>query len=128
MWWDGEVDFFVRVWSDMQTSLERESAMMFYDTLMCCEYRDVSLLTRVQPSQRAMASCDYSLTGSKYAFRIQPSAMDLSMNDKICEPCTSCRIVMYIDIDNARNYNKFDVNPLCHYYGILHHHAKLLWL
>ena len=34
--------FFVRVWSDLWKSLERESAMMFSVPLMCCKYRDVS--------------------------------------------------------------------------------------
>ena len=34
--------FFVSVWSDLWTYLERESAMMFYVPLMCCEYRYVS--------------------------------------------------------------------------------------
>ena len=33
---------FVRVWSDLWKSVERESAMMFSVPLMCCEYRDVS--------------------------------------------------------------------------------------
>ena len=33
---------FVRVWSDLWKSLQRESAMMFSVPLMCCEYRDVS--------------------------------------------------------------------------------------
>ena len=33
---------FVRVWSDLWKSLERESAMMFSIKLMYCEYRDVS--------------------------------------------------------------------------------------
>ena len=32
---------FVRVWSDLWKSLERESVMMFSVILMCCEYRDV---------------------------------------------------------------------------------------
>ena len=41
--------------------------MMFYVPLMCCEYRDVSLLMRVQRSQRATALCDSSFTGSKDA-------------------------------------------------------------
>ena len=44
---------FTRVWSDLWKSLERESAMMFSVPLMCCEYRDVSLLTSVHPSHRA---------------------------------------------------------------------------
>ena len=34
--------FFVSFWYDLWKSLERESAMMFSVTLMCCEYRDVS--------------------------------------------------------------------------------------
>ena len=33
---------FVRVWSDLWKSLDRESAMLFSVPLMCCEYRDVS--------------------------------------------------------------------------------------
>ena len=33
---------FVRVLSDLCKSLERESAMMFFVPLMCCEYRYVS--------------------------------------------------------------------------------------
>ena len=32
---------FARVWSDLGKYLERESAMMFYVPLMCCEYRYV---------------------------------------------------------------------------------------
>ena len=32
---------FVRVWSELCKSPERESAMMFSVPLMCCEYRDV---------------------------------------------------------------------------------------
>ena len=45
-----QLEFFVRVWLDMWISLYRESTMMFSITLMCCEYRDISLLTMVQPS------------------------------------------------------------------------------
>ena len=36
------LNFFVRVWSDLWKFLERESAIMFYVPLMCCEYSDVS--------------------------------------------------------------------------------------
>ena len=32
---------FVRVWLDIWKSLERESVMMFYVPLICCEYRNV---------------------------------------------------------------------------------------
>ena len=73
----------VRVWYDMWKSHERDSAMMFYVPLMCCEYRFVSLLTRFHPSQRTMVSCDYAVTESKDALCIQPSAMELYVNAKM---------------------------------------------
>ena len=75
---------FVRVWSDLRKSLERESAMMFSVPLMCCEYRDVSLLTSVHPSHRATASWYSAFTGSKDALCIHPSALELSMNARMC--------------------------------------------
>ena len=63
MWNDASVccgriwlKYFVSVWSDLRKSLERESAMIFSVYLMCCEYRYVSLLTSVHPSQRATES------------------------------------------------------------------------
>ena len=72
MWNDAAVcggrirlNFFVSVWSDLRKSRERESAIMFYVSLMCCEYRYVLLLTSVHPIQRATASCDSTFTGSK---------------------------------------------------------------
>ena len=102
--------------------------MMFYVPLMCCEYRDVSLLTRVQSSQQGTASCDSAYTESKDAFSIQPSAMELSMNDKMCAPCVSWLIVMYIGIDDARDYNRFSVSYPCHYYGFINCHAKTFFL
>ena len=60
--------------------------MMFSVPLICCEYRDVSLLTSVHPSHRATASWDYAFTGSKDALYIQPSALELSVNARMCEP------------------------------------------
>ena len=66
--------------------LRRESAMMFSVPLMCCEYRDVSLLTSIHPSHRATASWDSAFTGSKDALCIQPSALELSVNARMCEP------------------------------------------
>ena len=77
---------FVRVWSDLWKSLEREYAMMFSVPLMCCEYRDVSLLTSVHPSHRATASWDSAFTGSKDVLCIHPSALELSVNVRMCEP------------------------------------------
>ena len=68
--------------------------MMFSVTLMCCDYRDVSLLTSVHPSQRATASCDSAFTGSKDALCIQPSVLELSVNAKMCDPCPICKMVM----------------------------------
>ena len=98
--------------------------MMFSIPLMCCEYRDVELLTRVHTSQRATALCDSTLTGSKDYFLIQPSALELSVNSNMCEPCPSCRMVMYIDIADDRNYNSFSVIFPCHSDGIFYRHAK----
>ena len=46
----------VSVWYDIWKYCERYSAMMFPVTLMCCEYRDVSLLTIFQLIQRAIES------------------------------------------------------------------------
>ena len=50
--------------------------MMFSVPLMCCEYRYVSLLTSVHPSQRATASWDSLFTGSNDALCIQPSVVN----------------------------------------------------
>ena len=66
--------------------------MMFSVPLMCCEYRDVLLLTRVHLSQRAAESCDSEFNGSKDALCIQSSALELPVNAKICESCPSCRM------------------------------------
>ena len=101
MWNDASVfggriwlDFFVSVWSDLCKSREIEPAMILSVPLMCCEYRYVSLLTSVHPIQRATALCDSAFTGSKDALCIQPSALELSVNAKICDPCPMCRMVM----------------------------------
>ena len=86
--------FFVSVWYDIWKSRERESTIMFSTPLLCCEYRYVLLLTSVHPSQQATALCDSAFTGSKDALCIQPSALKLSMNSKMCEPCPIFRMVM----------------------------------
>ena len=108
------LNFFVRVWSDMWKSLERESEMMFSVPLMCCDNRDVLLLNRVKLIQWDRSSCDSTYTGSKDALCIQPSALKLSVNSKICSPFVGCKIVMYIDIADARNYNRFSVSFPCY--------------
>ena len=68
--------------------------MMLSVPLICCEYRDVSLLTSVHPSQRDTESCDYAFTGSNDALFIQPNELELYVNAKMCEPCPIFRMVM----------------------------------
>ena len=85
---------FVSVWSNLRKSRERESAMMFSVPLMCCKYRNISLLTSVHSIQRANSSCDSEFTGSKNYLCIQPSVLELSVNDNMCDPCTICRMLM----------------------------------
>ena len=68
--------------------------MIFPVPLMCCEYRDVSFLTSVHPSQRATASWNSAFAVSKDALCIHPRALELSVNAKMCNPCPSCRMVM----------------------------------
>ena len=68
--------------------------MIFSIILMCCEYRDVSLLKSVHPSQRATASRDSAFTVSKDYLFIQPSALELSVNASMCDPFPIFRMVM----------------------------------
>ena len=102
--------------------------MIFSIPLMCCEYRDVSLLMSVYSSQRANTSWGSAFTGSKYALCIHPSALGLSVNAKMCEPCPICSMVMYMVTADARNYRRFNVSFPCHAAGILHRHAGPLFL
>ena len=95
---------------------------------MCCEYRDVSLLTSAHPIQRATALYDYEFTGSKDALCIHPSALELSMNANICDHCPSCRMVIYMITDDARNSRRFNVSFQCHYERIINLHARPLSL
>ena len=88
------LNVFVSVWSDLWESCKRESAMMFPVPLMCCEYRDVLLLTIFHPSQRATASLYSVFTGSTDVLFIHPSALELSVNAKMCDPCPIYRMVM----------------------------------
>ena len=98
--------------------------MMFSVPLMCCDYRNVSLLKRVQPSQRDTNFCDSAYNESTYALCIQPSVLELSMNSNMCAPCVSCTIVMYIGIDYARDSNMFSVSFLCHSDGFIYRHSR----
>ena len=85
---------FVSVWYDLWKYRDREYAMMFSVTLMYCDYMDVLLLTSVYPGQRDTASCNSEFTGLKDDLCIQPSALELHVNAKMCDPCTICRMVM----------------------------------
>ena len=78
---------FVSVWYDLWKSLERKLVMIFSVPLMCCEYRNILLLTSVHPSQRATASWDSAFTASKDALCIHYSALELSVNARMCDPC-----------------------------------------
>ena len=68
--------------------------MMFFVPLMCSEYRDVLLMTIVHLNQCATALWDSAFTVSKDYLCIQPSALELSVNDRMCDPCPNCRMVM----------------------------------
>ena len=102
--------------------------MMFYVPLMCCEYLDVSLLTRVHPIQRDTSLCDSAFNRSKDDLCIQRSALELSVDDKMCDPCTSCRMVMQMVTIDARNSRRLNMSFPYHSEGIIHHHARPLLL
>ena len=101
---------------------------MFSFPFVCCEYMNVQLLKRVHPSKRAAAFCYSSFTVSKDALCIQLSELELYLKDKMCKPCISYRMVMYIDITDTRYPNRFIVSLPCHSDGILHFHDNLLLL
>ena len=107
---------------------ERESVMIFSVPLMCSEYRDFSLLTRLHLIQQATASWDYVFTRSKDALCIQPIALELSVKANMCDPCPSCRMVIYMDIADAMNSRRFSFSFPCHDVGILHSHNRPLLL
>ena len=79
-------------------------------------------------SQRSTESCDSAFTGSKDYLCIQPSALEVSVNSKMCDPCISCRVVMYMFTAGARNDRSFNVNLTCHIEGTIHCHARPLLL
>ena len=68
--------------------------MMFSVLSMFCEYRYVSLFTNVHTRPQDTASWDSLLNGSKDALCIHTSALELSVNCKMYDPCQSCRMVM----------------------------------
>ena len=102
--------------------------MMFYVPLMCCEYRDVSLLKSFHISQQATSLCDSTFTGSKDALCIQPSDLELSLNSNMCDPCPSCRMFMQMVIADARNSRRFNVSFPSQAEVIIHLHDRPLLL
>ena len=85
---------FVSVSSNIWKYRERESAIIFSVPSMCCEYRNVSLTNSVHLSQQDTVVCYYAFTGLKDTLCIQPSALELSVNAKMCDPCPICWMVM----------------------------------
>ena len=131
MWNDADVyggriwlNFFVSVCSDLWKYLERESTMMFSVPLMCFEYRDVSLLTSIHRSQHTTALWDSAFTGSKDMLCIQSSALELSVNAKMCDLCPIFRMLMYMVTADASNLRRFNMSFPCHAAGIIHRHAR----
>ena len=102
--------------------------MIFSVPLICCDYRDVSLLPSVHPIQCATASWDSAFTGSKYALCIQSSALELFVNAKMCYPCPIFRIVMQMVTADAINFRRFNVSFPFHAAGILHCRARTFLL
>ena len=102
--------------------------MMFCFPLMCCEFRGILLLMRVQLIQRDMALCDSASNELKDALCIQLSVVEIPVNAKMFEPCTSCMIVVQIDIVDAMYSNRFSLSFLFHSDGILHCRDKPLFL
>ena len=97
--------------------------MIFYVPLMYCEYRDVLLLKSIYLIQRPTASWDSAFTGSQDALFIQPSALELYVNAKMCDPCTICRMAIQMVTAGTRNSRRFNVSFPCHAAGIPNCHA-----
>ena len=74
--------------------LESESMMMSSVTLMCWEYMDTLLLTRIHHNHRVNVSWVSYLTGSNYVLCTHPRELGLSIKDRMCYPCTSCCMVI----------------------------------
>ena len=83
----------VRDLSEMWKSLESESVMMVVETLMCWECRYTSLMMRVHNNHCDTMSWGSSLNGSNESMYINPRALQLSMEARVCDPGTSCWIV-----------------------------------
>ena len=89
-----DLNIFVGDLSERWMSLESEPVIMFSVTLICWEYRDTSLLTRVHPNHRAIVSWGFSLTGLNEYLLIHPRSFELSVKARMWDPCPSCWMVM----------------------------------
>ena len=101
---------------------------MFSVPLLYCEYSYVLLLKRFHPSQWVTIFCDYAFTRQKDDLCIQPSALELSVNAKMCDPCPIYRMVTQMVTADERNSRRFNVSFPCHSEGIFHLHARILSL
>ena len=63
-------------------------------------------------------SWDLSFTGSKEFFCIQPRSLELSVKDRMWGHFPSFWMVMYIDVAEASNSSRFDINTPCHSCGM----------
>ena len=102
--------------------------MMFSFTFMCCEYRDISLLTRVQHIHWETVSWDNSFTGSNEDLWIHPRELELSVKVSMWDPCTSLWTVIYIDVAEETKYSRFNVSTSCHLVKVCQIHAMLFSL
>ena len=82
----------------------------------------------VYTSQRATSLCDSAFNGSKDDLCIQTSALELSVNSNMCDPCPIFRMVMKMVTADTRNSRRFNVRLPCHAEGIIHFHARPLSL
>ena len=57
-----------------------------------------------------------------------PSALELSVNAKMCDPCPIFRMVMLMVTADAKNSRRFNVSFPCYAAGIIHCHARPFFL
>ena len=106
---------FVRNVYESWNYLKSESVMMLSVTLICWAYRYILYLIMVHPIHQATVLWMSYLTGSNEALCIHPHALELFIKAKIRDPCSSCWMVMYIDVAEVRNSSKFNIRTACNY-------------
>ena len=94
--WGDRMEFklIVRDWYDILTFLESESVMMFSVPLICWEYRDASILTRIKLRHRATVSRHPFFIGSKDDLCISPRELELSVKASMWDMWPSFWIVI----------------------------------